>query len=144
MIGRTFVAALLAASATGAGDWSGPAVALDAATLQIGGSVVRLYGILVPDLNSECQVDEQTLPCGQIARDALMDLVAGATVECAPRGSSGSALLAICAVNGFDLGESLIYAGWARAAVPDYADEEEQARSGHHGLWRWTENWPLP
>ena len=144
MIGRTFVATLLMASTAGAVDLTGPALALDAATLQIGGSVVRLYGVSVPDLNSTCRAEEETLPCGAIARDALMDLVAGATVECALRGSSGSAPLAACAVNGYDLGESLVYAGWARAAIPDYADEERQARAGRHGLWRWTERWPLP
>ncbi len=143
MIARAFIATLLVASTAGAGDLTGPALALDAATLQIGDTVVRLYGVSVPDLNSVCGTEEETLPCGAIARDALMDLVAGATVECVLRGSGGSEPLAVCAVNGYDVGESLTYAGWARAAIADYADEEEQARTGRHGLWRWTENWPF-
>lgn len=143
MFGRTFVATLLAATAS-AGDLTGSAVVLDAATLRIGDSVVRLYGVTVPDLGSVCRTAKETLPCGAIARDALMDLVAGATVECTLRDSSGPARLAVCAVNGYDLGESLVYAGWARAAIADYVDEENQARTGPHGLWRWTENWPLP
>ncbi len=143
MFGRTFVATLLTVT-VGAGDLTGSALVLDAATLQIGASVVRLYGVTVPDLSSVCRTEEGTLPCGAIARDALMDLVAGATVECTLRDSNGPTPLAVCAVNGYDLGESLVYAGWARAAIPDYADEEDQARTGRHGLWRWTENWPLP
>ncbi len=119
-------------------------------TLELGGVAYRLAGIVAPDLDQTCRWKARTIKCGAIARTAMMDLVAGATVVCRPvngpvngdqsgTDDGGTARLAACRADGFDIGSNMVHTGWALAAPgPEspYRAVEAKARAAGRGLWR--------
>ena len=87
MIARVVILVLLmglAASAL-AEDIKGPAKVIDGDTLEVAGRVFHLYGIDAPELGQTCEWPNKSIPCGDIARTALMDLVVAAEVVCKPQ-----------------------------------------------------------
>lgn len=115
-------------------------------TLELGGVAYRLAGIVAPRLEQTCRWKTKIIKCGAIARTAMMDLVAGATVVCRPldgpeSGASGGGKprLATCRADGFDIGSNMVHTGWA-LAVPEaesvYRAVENKARAAGRGLWR--------
>ncbi len=127
---------------------AGPPRIIDGDTLAVQGMVIRLYGIDAPELGQSCRIGERAYDCGQIARTALLDLTAGATVRCklAPpspedAGSEDGAADRIghCSADGYDLSEGMAYTGWAlalRAVSERYVAFEERARAARRGLWK--------
>jgi len=131
------LALVFAPASAGAAELLGPARVIDGQTIEVEGQRVRLYGIAAPALGSECDVAGKRIACGQISRGALMDLTAGAIVECRQVGGVGGA--AVCRAGGYCLSEGMTYTGWARAdtTVTDrYVHYEADARRRHRGLWR--------
>lgn len=118
----------------------GPARVIDGDTIEVGGRRYRLYAIDAPELDQLCRWRGKTIRCGVIAKTALMDLVAGATVSCRPRAESAAEpVVASCAADGFDLSENMVYTGWALAdrGVSDrFVATEERSREARRGLWR--------
>jgi endonuclease YncB( thermonuclease family) len=148
LAGAVLAAALapVATAAAEAGRNAGPARVIDALTLRVGGVVFRLFGIDAPDPDQVCERRGRSLPCGDIARTALMDLVAGAVVICTPvRGQKGGAdrigrVIARCESGGFDIGTNMVHTGWA-LADPDTGTArlrrtQAKARKRQAGLWR--------
>ena len=124
-----------------AGSISGPVEIIDAATLRVGGQMVRLNGIATPKPGDQCPLRGMQIPCGRVATTALKDLTAGAAVRCQTHGQSGApgVILATCAADGYDLSEGMIYTGWARpdkGATARYREVEKAARKRRRGLWR--------
>jgi endonuclease YncB( thermonuclease family) len=115
---------------------------IDASTLVIAGETVRLFGIVVPDLDQTCEAGGKPYPCGRIARTGLMDLVVAATLECVPSSADGAApVVARCRAGGFDLSANMVHTGWARAdrvTGTAFIAIEENARAAARGLWRGT------
>ena len=136
------VIALIAAviSGTAMAGPSGPARVYDGRTLVIGDETVRLYGIDAPDLDQTCTANGKTYPCGNIARTALLDLTAGARVDCTLRGKDDEGrLVALCLADGFDLSLNMVHTGWAvadRGVTARYVVTEDKARLAGRGLWR--------
>jgi len=123
-----------------AADIVGPATAFDGDTLEVDGLVVSLYGIDAPELAQTCDHAGQSYRCGQVALDLLSGAIAGNTVVCERKGGGGSGrpVLAVCRLNGADIGGWLVSQGVAlayRKVSEDYLDEEEQARRFRKGLW---------
>lgn len=123
-----------------AGTISGPATVIDAATLSVGGQVVRLKGIAVPKPGDRCPLRNVTIRCGHVAKSALEDLTAGAVVHCRTHGVSNrqGAVSATCTAGDYDLAEGMIYTGWARpdkSATARYREVEKSARKRKRGLW---------
>ena len=129
----------------------GTARVIDGMTFEIAGTRVRLYGIDVPDLAQTCERNGRTIPCGNVSRTALMDLVAGAQVSCKPAAGgraansleirpSGGPVVATCSAGGFDIGNNMVHTGWALAdpktAPRRYRKTETKARARKVGLWR--------
>ena len=119
---------------------AGPPRVIDGDTLEVRGTVIRLYGIDAPELGQACRIGERAYDCGQIARTALLDLTAGATVSCklAPAGA-GDSRIGRCFADGYDLSEGMAYTGWALALRPvseRYVAFEERARAARRGLWK--------
>jgi len=127
---------------------SGPAEVIDGNTVVVQGTALRLFGIDAPDLDQTCGRRGRTLPCGNIARTALMDLVAGSVADCRPvagphGGTDGRGrVIARCSVGGFDVGSNMVHTGWAladpRSAPAPYRETETRARARQVGLWRTT------
>jgi len=127
---------------------SGPAHVIDGRTMEIEGVRYTLYGIAVPDLEQTCAWPDKAIPCGDVARTALMDLVVASTVTCdvvddtpLPDGYTP----ARCEIDGFDIGRNMVHTGWAvadRRTADVYTDTEEKARSAKRGLWKGTFTMP--
>ncbi|MCL6609585.1 MAG: thermonuclease family protein [Geminicoccaceae bacterium] len=78
----------------------------DGDTFELEGRAIRLQGVAAPELNDRL---------GAESREALRQLVAGRTVACAPDGSrTRGRIVAVCTVDGRDLGAALVAAGLAR------------------------------
>jgi endonuclease YncB( thermonuclease family) len=136
-----FILSQLLVAPAAAESLSGPVKVIDAANLRVGGQLVRLHGIAAPMPGDRCALRGVTMRCGRIATTALMDLTAGASVQCQTHGkpSAEGIYLATCKANGYDLSEGMVYTGWARPAkgAPSrYRDIEAGARKRGRGLWR--------
>jgi endonuclease YncB( thermonuclease family) len=103
-----------------ANEISGPAEVIDTATLRVGGKLVRLFGV-------------EWVRGGQA--DELTRYLAGRSVSCQPVAGSEARL---CAVDGRDLSEVVLFNGGGRAsseATPDLVAAEDRARSERLGVW---------
>lgn len=133
------VALCLAAPATAAQTLSGPARVIDALTLEVGGTTLRLQGIAAPLPGARCTLRDRERDCGALAATQLMDLTFGAGVTCTPRGPAGvQPRPADCTVAGYDLATGMVHSGWARAlpgAAPALRETEARARAAARGLW---------
>ena len=117
---------------------------IDGDTIELDGRTFRLYGIDAPELGQTCLIRERPYDCGAVARAALLDLTAGATVTCetappTPGHAAGDGRSGICNARGYDLSEGMTYTGWALALrrVSDrYLIFEERARAARRGLWK--------
>lgn len=85
----------------------------DGDTIVVGRQPVRLQGVAAPELKD---------PLGADAKRFLDRLVAGRTVRCEPDGTrSHDRVVAICRIDGQDLGAALVSGGLARDC-PRYSD----------------------
>ena len=120
----------------------GRAVVVDGDTLEVAGLRVRLWGIDAPESRQACRAAGVEYPCGQRATVHLRTLVAGREVRCAPRARDRwGRVVAVCRVEGLDLGAAMVRDGWALAFVRysrDYVSEEAVARGTRRGLWAGT------
>lgn len=112
----------------------------DGDTLCVGSMKVRLEGIDTPEIQDDCRRRHGRWKCGPQASAALHDMVANRTVTCVPmycdpRGRT----VAVCRLDGADIGEAMVRAGWA-VDWPYYSDGRyaaalEDARKGERGIW---------
>jgi len=116
---------------------------LTAETIEVKGARYRLAGIDAPEPGQRCWLASHLYPCDEIARAALMDLVAGSgEVRCEPRNKvplTDGTIIARCFSEGYDLAEGMTYTGWAladRASGERYRTFEAGAREAGRGLWR--------
>jgi len=123
-----------------AAEIAGRPIVIDGDSLELGGRRVRLHGIDAPELDQTCAWPDREVPCGENARTALLDLLAGAEIVCQPVGEivQGEAV-AVCFADGVDLGRDMVDAGWAlvdRRRSTAYVAVEDAARAAARGLWR--------
>ncbi len=114
----------------------GPLMVLDDGHLMVANTMVKLFGIVLPQLSSQQ---------GPQAIAALDELARGQSGKCRIRDKNRDGVfLAICDVNNADLGRSLISRGLAVAArsqlrgtdlSQNYLDTERAARAAALGLW---------
>lgn len=99
---------------------SGPTEVIDTATLRVGGRLVRLFGV-------------EWVRGGK--SEELSRYLAGRPVTCQPVAGSEAYL---CAVDGRDLSEVVLFNGGGRAspeATPDLVAAEDRARTERLGVW---------
>jgi len=77
--------------------------------------------------------------CGEIAKSAVLDLVAGVErVSCKTRRRDNNGRwIAVCYADGSDIGRNMVHAGWAladRHQTLDYVRSEHKARNATRGL----------
>jgi endonuclease YncB( thermonuclease family) len=119
---------------------SGSVRVIDGDTLVIEGERIRLFGIDAPELGQTCEWPNKTIQCGQIAKTAMMDLVAGAKVICLEKDTDRyGRTVAVCFVDGFDIGRNMVHTGWAvtyRKYSTDYVNAESTAKKAKRGMWK--------
>lgn len=120
---------------------SGPANAVDGATLTVNGRTVRLENIDAPPATLTCQQGAWKFSCGAEARRALDEAIGNAPVECVnPHPDPAGRLAALCRNDtGLDLAAIQVESGWAvndMRASSRYVAEESRADNGGKGLWR--------
>ena len=121
-------------------DISGDARVIDGMTLEVQGQRLRLFGIDAPDLKQTCRWPNKVIPCGQVSKTAMMDLVAQTPVVCTALDQKRTGVrLARCRAGGFDIGANMVHTGWALAFRPEsvaYVETENKAKKAHRGLWK--------
>lgn len=110
---------------------------------------IRLFGIDAPEGKQTCERDGGAWACGEEAATQLRSLTAGHQVRCEGRGNDTfGRLVAVCAVDGFELNKTMVEAGWATAFGEysgDYVGVEARAKAARLGIWSSAfdlpENW---
>jgi endonuclease YncB( thermonuclease family) len=110
---------------------AGLAVVIDGDTLDIARDRIRLHAINAPERNE---------PGGREATKALRSIIAGRSVRCFWDGTkTHRRYVAVCTVNGTDIGRELVRRGYA-AACPRfsrrYMGDERRAKARRLGIWR--------
>lgn len=118
---------------------------VDADTIELSSPVnIRLIGIDAPEAAQTCRdVGGRTLPCGALATAMARDLYEGRAGRCEVEGRDRNGRpLAVCTVDGRDIGAELVSRGIARIyregmAYEDrrYAEEQKAAVLTGRGLW---------
>lgn len=131
---------------------SGSVAVVDGDSLRLAGLEIRLAGLDAPELRQVCFRDGAPYPCGEVARSALLRMVAGSPVTCRIDGRDRyGRSLGRCSIDGDDIGSSLVAQGLA-VAYGAYGGEEADARRRRLGLWagvfdspsEWRKSHPVP
>lgn len=142
LVGHTALdrAALFADTTASVGaEIRGMARASDGDSLRIGDTRVRLLGIDAPELDQTCRWDGQEVPCGEMARDVLSDLMEGEPVSClvVDIDRYGRAV-AECLGAAGSLNAAMALEGWA-LAMPRFSQRfvapAAEAQAAGVGLW---------
>jgi len=120
---------------------SGPAAAVDGATVTIGGRTVHLEAVDAPPASLICRDGAWTYNCGAQARRALDEAIAKAPVDCENlRSRPDGRVTALCRNDaGLDLAAIQVESGWAvndMRTSSRYIAEESRAEAAGSGLWR--------
>jgi endonuclease YncB( thermonuclease family) len=124
------------------------AIINDDGSLSIRNHTIRLFGLAIPPTGRTCRTFERPVVCGSLASLALDFKIDNNFVDCETQGENpDGSLVAICRVNGEDLGAWMIAQGWARVlpgAPDEYGELETIARRNGLGIWGWQSTFPLP
>ena len=129
------------AKAQGPQPLTGPALAIDGATLTVAGQTVRLEGIQAPPASLVCRTSLMEYHCGDVARRVLDSFAGGAPVACMPASpAAGAGTVAVCRNRrGWDLAAMQVEAGWAIVQgtldASPYRAEQVRAEANGVGLW---------
>lgn len=129
--------ALLSAPAFAAPN--GTVRVIDADTIDVGGTRVRLFGIDAPEMGQPCRADGREWDCGAWTRDAVRNRFEGTYARCDQRDIDRyGRVVAQCSVDGQDMGQLIVYSGmaWAfRRYSETYDLDEKAAAVAGRGLW---------
>ncbi len=116
----------------------GTAVVGDGDSITLGTERIRMRGIDAPEYAQTCRKNDADYPCGMLARQSLVRLIARRTVRCSGwRRDRYGRLLGDCKAGDTDLNRAQVQAGWA-VAYGDYVREEGIARAAKAGMWAGT------
>ena len=108
--------------------------------VKIDSHFVKLYGIDAPDPKQNCiNRRGENYTCGHTSKQMLERLALGKNALCQVVGGDYSGnYIATCRIGSFDIGASMVSAGWAvadRAVTQVYTPYEEKAHKKRIGLW---------
>ena len=136
--------AAMAIAGLAAGGWlaqrqtaqiAGPARIIDGDSLVVAGTEIRLYGIDAPEYRQYCFRRGRPWACGVEATRTLRALIADRPVACRPHEEDRyGRTVAVCSVEGADLGAAMVAGGHA-VAYGAYDAEERAARAERRGIW---------
>ena len=123
----------------GSGDLVGPAQVVDADTLTVAGTRIRLSGVDAPEASQTCEREGADWACGREATAALRAFLAARQVRCIPEDTDRfGRVVARCEAGGEDIGAWLVREGWAVAYTRftwRYVPQEWLAWWEGRGLW---------
>lgn len=112
---------------------------IDGDTIKIDNKIYRLFGIDTPEKNQLCMTNNLQWACGLVATSELIKLVSGKEIICEKKSTDQyNRTIAVCFVEGTDIGKAMVESGWAlayREYSVDYVDSEKRAKSKKFGLW---------
>jgi endonuclease YncB( thermonuclease family) len=117
---------------------AGIAQVIDGDSLLIAGERVRLIGLDAPESDQDCERHGELWSCGADATAALEGLVLGRMVTCDVKGRDpDDRALAVCLVDGTDIGHEMVKQGLAITYGSDaaYYTEEVDAIGAQRGIW---------
>lgn len=113
---------------------------IDADTLEIHGTHIRLHGVDAPETRQLCKLDGKPYRCGQKAALALDQLISSSSLHCkGDKTDRYKRLIAVCYLKDQDINAWLVENGWAlayRKYSTDYVAQEASAETNHRGIWR--------
>jgi len=113
----------------------------DGDTILIADTRIRLWGIDAPETDQLCwDFKDRAYHCGLLASDVLYDEIGGREVVCNPVDTDKyGRTVAICFVDGRDLGDIMVRRGWAidrpYFSNGKYRDAESEAHREKRGMW---------
>jgi len=109
----------------------------DGDSLRFGDERVRLIGIDAPELDQTCTNSNGVLwPCGKVSQQRLLQLAKDGALICTyERRDRFDRALAVCMVDGVDIGGTMVLEGLA-VSYDDYPDQEADARRSGKGMWQ--------
>jgi endonuclease YncB( thermonuclease family) len=118
---------------------SGTMIVVDGDSLVHGGRRLRIQGIDAPELTQVCQGPSGEYGCGQRAKQALTQLVAGGATCSGADIDRYDRLLVTCSASNqlgreIDVGREMVLSGWA-ISYGGYDVDETLAREASAGLW---------
>ena len=127
--------------------YTGIASVIDADTIEIQKTRIRLYGIDAPESRQLCyNAHQKPYHCGQQAALALADFIGKKTVQCHSKSRDRyQRVIAICYLGTIDLNNWLVQQGYAlayRQYSKDYVNSENMARKKVLGIWKGTFDYP--
>lgn len=112
---------------------------IDADTIDVGGTRVRLFGIDAPEIGQPCRADGREWDCGVWVRDAVANAFEGSFARCQTHDTDRyGRIVAQCSVDGRDMGQMIVRSGlaWAFRRYSDMYDlDEKSAAVAERGLW---------
>lgn len=122
-------------------DLTGRATVLAGDRLRVDGEIIKLSGVIAPDVNQPCfKANGRRWACSTSAQRALDRLVRGRLVSCKPTASDDAGVtLATCAIGEDDIAGKLTRGGHVFAAsgmFSSYRADEDLARAAKIGLWQ--------
>ena len=119
---------------------------IDGDTIKIGNEKIRFSGIDAPELKQDCFKNEKKIPCGVLAKKALLKKIGNNVPMCIIEGKDVyKRILAECFVNGKSLSRFLVRNGYAfayRKYSRKFIEDERFARANKLGLWSMKFEYP--
>ena len=117
----------------------GPVIVIDADTIDVVGTRVRLHAIDAPELDQTCQTEKGTaFDCGVWVTGQVRARFEGRMARCRARDTDRyGRMVATCDVDGVDMGREIVAQGWAfayRRYGIDYDLDEKAAYVADRGL----------
>ena len=120
---------------------------VDGDTFHLGGVKIRPTGFDAPEMRQKCRdAKGRDYACGELSLEALTAIIQGKVVVCTATGKrSYDRLLALCKVEGREIGWVMVRGGWA-FVDPRFSQKnipaQEAARAGRRGMWAGTLQFP--
>ena len=118
----------------------GKAKIIDGDTIHINNEKIRLHGIAAPELNQNCNYNDQEWDCGKQSKKFLLNLINSNTINCKVIDiDKYKRYIAICFLDNININKMLVKNGWAiayRYYSKDYINEELMAESGKLAIWK--------
>lgn len=128
---------------------TGRAAVIDGDTLKIDNKSIHLFGVDAPEPAQRCTREGRSWACGRAATGKLRELTANQDLTCEQQDTDADGgIVAVCRSGDTDIASEMVLAGLALTypqSSGNYANEEDQARQEHRGLWAgdFTPPWTL-